>query len=99
MMGRIGLRFTRYAPRPTYILMPITRLTNLSWQASFSSEKFRKYHEHMQLFMLLYVEGSSYIDAEDDKWNIYTLCVHSFLKIYLGALVINLTLLFLDTSA
>ncbi|GAB5588337.1 histone acetyltransferase 1 [Umbelopsis nana] len=43
------------------------------YKASFSSEKFRKYHEHIQLFMLLYVEGSSYIDAEDDKWNIYTL--------------------------
>lgn len=36
------------------------------------SEKFRKYHDRMQLFMLLYVEGSSYIDSEDDKWNIYT---------------------------
>ncbi|KAI8580779.1 hypothetical protein K450DRAFT_235937 [Umbelopsis ramanniana AG] len=43
------------------------------YKSSFSSEKFRTYHERMQLFMLLYVEGSSYIDSEDDKWSIYTI--------------------------
>ncbi|KAG2184807.1 hypothetical protein INT43_000720 [Umbelopsis isabellina] len=43
------------------------------YKSSFSSEKFRKYHERMQFFMLMFVEGSSYIDSEDEKWDIYTI--------------------------
>lgn len=27
----------------------------------------------MQLFVLLFIEGSSYIDADDEKWEIYTI--------------------------
>lgn len=41
-------------------------------QNSFSNAKFREYHSHMQLFVLLFIEGSSYIEDDDEKWEIYT---------------------------
>lgn len=41
------------------------------YKSSFSSAKFREYHSRMQLFVLLFIEGSSFID-DDDKWEIYT---------------------------
>ncbi|CDH48914.1 histone acetyltransferase type b catalyticsubunit [Lichtheimia corymbifera JMRC:FSU:9682] len=43
------------------------------YKASFSNPKFREYHQRMQLFVLLYIEGSSYIEDDDEKWEIYTI--------------------------
>ncbi|OBZ83912.1 Histone acetyltransferase type B catalytic subunit [Choanephora cucurbitarum] len=43
------------------------------YKNSFSSEKFKAYHARMQLFVLLFIEGSSYIESDDEKWEIYTL--------------------------
>ncbi|KAL0089573.1 DNA-binding transcription regulator [Phycomyces blakesleeanus] len=42
------------------------------YRTTFSNTKFRSYHDRMQLFALLFIEGSSYIDNEDEKWEIYT---------------------------
>lgn len=42
------------------------------YKTSFSSAKFREYHSRMQLFVLLFIEGSSFIEDDDDKWEIYT---------------------------
>ncbi|KAG2214276.1 hypothetical protein INT47_000832 [Mucor saturninus] len=42
------------------------------YKSSFSSAKFREYHSRMQLFVLLFIEGSSFIEDDDDKWEIYT---------------------------
>ncbi|KAK4510365.1 Up in starvation [Mucor velutinosus] len=39
---------------------------------SFSNAKFREYHSRMQLFVLFFIEGSSYIEDDDEKWEIYT---------------------------
>ncbi|KIP10311.1 hypothetical protein PHLGIDRAFT_65891 [Phlebiopsis gigantea 11061_1 CR5-6] len=37
------------------------------WHATFKTPGFREYHERMQLFIILYIEGGSYID-EDNAW-------------------------------
>lgn len=42
------------------------------YKSSFASDKFREYHSRLQLFVLLFIEGSSYIEDEDEKWEIYT---------------------------
>lgn len=41
-------------------------------QNSFTNAKSREYHSRMQLFVLLFIEGSSYIEDDDEKWEIYT---------------------------
>lgn len=41
------------------------------YKCSFASAKFREYHSRMQLFVLLFIEGSSYIEDDDEKWEIY----------------------------
>ncbi|CAO3626038.1 unnamed protein product [Cunninghamella blakesleeana] len=43
------------------------------YKSSFENPKFRDYHRRMQLFVLLFIEGSSYIEEDDEKWEIYTL--------------------------
>jgi histone acetyltransferase 1 len=42
------------------------------YKSSFSSAKFREYHSRLQVFVLLFIEGSSYIEDDDEKWEIYT---------------------------
>ncbi|KAG2224983.1 hypothetical protein INT45_000104 [Circinella minor] len=42
------------------------------YRTSFINEKFKKYHRRMQFFVLLLIEGSSYIEENDEKWEIYT---------------------------
>ncbi|KAI8993395.1 acyl-CoA N-acyltransferase [Pilobolus umbonatus] len=42
------------------------------YKSSFSDLKFRDYHQRMQLFALVFIDGSSYIDDTDVKWEIYT---------------------------
>lgn len=43
------------------------------WQTTFDTPGFREYHRRMQIFVLLYIEGGSYIDEEDDRWEFVTL--------------------------
>ncbi|CEP13354.1 hypothetical protein [Parasitella parasitica] len=42
------------------------------YKNSFSNAKFRDYHSRMQLLALFFIEGSSYIEDDDEKWEIYT---------------------------
>ncbi|KAI9499197.1 acyl-CoA N-acyltransferase [Zychaea mexicana] len=41
------------------------------YRASFADERFKQYHRRMQFFVLLFIEGSSYIEEDDEKWEIY----------------------------
>lgn len=38
---------------------------------------FREYHRRMQLFVLLYIEGGSYIVEDEDNWEFVVLYVTS----------------------
>ncbi|PPQ67652.1 hypothetical protein CVT25_012680 [Psilocybe cyanescens] len=38
------------------------------YHATWDSPGFREYHRRMQLFILLYIEGGSYINEEEDTW-------------------------------
>ncbi|KAL1918178.1 uncharacterized protein VTP21DRAFT_3444 [Calcarisporiella thermophila] len=40
------------------------------FKASFVTPRFKAYHRRLQIFMLLFVEGASYIDEEDERWEI-----------------------------
>ncbi|KAI5831336.1 histone acetyltransferase type B [Schizophyllum commune Tattone D] len=42
--------------------------------ASWSTPGFREYHRLMQLFILLYIEGGSYINEDEDTWEFVVLC-------------------------
>ncbi|KAI7862154.1 acyl-CoA N-acyltransferase [Spinellus fusiger] len=42
------------------------------YKSSFTNEKFKMYHERIQIFSLFFIEGSSYIESDDEKWEIYT---------------------------
>lgn len=42
-------------------------------QATWDTPGFREYHRKMQLFILLYIEGGSYINEEEDTWEFVVL--------------------------
>lgn len=42
-------------------------------QTRFDTPKFREYHRRMQIFVLLFIEGGSYIDEDDERWELVTL--------------------------
>lgn len=42
-------------------------------QTRFDTKGFKEYHRRMQIFVLLYIEGGSYIDEDDDRWEFVTL--------------------------
>lgn len=44
-------------------------------QANWETPGFREYHRRMQLFVLLYIEGGSYIQEDEEKWEFVVLCV------------------------
>lgn len=44
-------------------------------QSTWHTEGFREYHRKMQLFILLYIEGGSYINEEEDTWEFVVLYV------------------------
>ena len=41
------------------------------YRAHSSTPGFSKYHENMQTFLLLFIDGASYIDFDDDKWDFF----------------------------
>jgi len=43
------------------------------YKADWSTPGFKEYHRRMQVFLLLYIEGASYIDEEDPRWEFLTL--------------------------
>lgn len=44
-----------------------------SLQATWSTPGFRDYHRRMQLFILLFIEGGSYVHEDEDAWEFYVL--------------------------
>ena len=44
-------------------------------QSTWDTPGMREYHRRMQLFILLYIEGGSYINEADDAWEFVILCV------------------------
>ncbi|WFD19955.1 histone acetyltransferase [Malassezia caprae] len=43
------------------------------FRATFDTPGFREWHERVQIFALLFIEGASYIDDDDSRWEFYTL--------------------------
>ncbi|KAG2020734.1 histone acetyltransferase type B catalytic subunit [Coprinopsis cinerea AmutBmut pab1-1] len=43
------------------------------YHATWDTPGFREYHRRMQLFILLYIEGGSYINEEEDTWEFMVL--------------------------
>lgn len=43
------------------------------YHATWNTLGFREYHRRMQLFILLYIEGGSYINEEEDSWEFVVL--------------------------
>ncbi|KAI0759471.1 acyl-CoA N-acyltransferase [Irpex lacteus] len=43
------------------------------YHSTWDTEGFREYHRKMQLFILLYIEGGSYIQEEEDTWEFMVL--------------------------
>ncbi|SAL96284.1 hypothetical protein [Absidia glauca] len=43
------------------------------YKCSLKDPRFREYHRRMQFFVLLFIEGSSYIEEDDDKWEFFVL--------------------------
>ncbi|TFK34824.1 acyl-CoA N-acyltransferase [Crucibulum laeve] len=44
------------------------------YHTNWETAGFREYHRRMQLFILLYIEGGSYINEEEDSWEFVVLC-------------------------
>ncbi|BGP37916.1 histone acetyltransferase 1 [Rhodotorula kratochvilovae] len=44
-----------------------------AYWSNWDTPGFREYHRRMQIFVLLYIEGASYIDEEDGRWEFVTL--------------------------
>jgi hypothetical protein len=50
-------------------------VTYEAYWSNWDTPGFKEYHRRMQIFVLLYIEGASYIDEEDGRWEFVTLCV------------------------
>ena len=44
-----------------------------AYWSNWDTPGFKEYHRRMQIFALLYIEGASYIDEEDGRWEFVTL--------------------------
>ncbi|GAA5848528.1 hypothetical protein JCM8547_004540 [Rhodosporidiobolus lusitaniae] len=44
-----------------------------AYWSNWDTPGFKEYHRRMQIFVLLYIEGASYIDEEDGRWEFVTL--------------------------
>ncbi|KAF8626361.1 hypothetical protein AX15_005012 [Amanita polypyramis BW_CC] len=44
-----------------------------AYHATWSTPGFKEYHRRLQLFVLLYIEGGSYINDEEDSWEFMVL--------------------------
>jgi histone acetyltransferase 1 len=38
------------------------------WHCKFDTPGFREFHRRAQVFILLYIEGGSYIQEDEDQW-------------------------------
>lgn len=44
-----------------------------AFSTRFNTPGWKDYHRRMQIFVLLFIEGGSYVDEEDDRWEFVTL--------------------------
>jgi histone acetyltransferase 1 len=44
-----------------------------AYSTRFDTPGWKDYHRRMQIFVLFFIEGGSYIDEEDDRWEFVTL--------------------------
>lgn len=61
-----------------------------AYWSNWDTPGFKEYHRRMQIFVLLYIEGASYIDEEDGRWEFVTLCVDRFILAQAAWLVLSL---------
>ncbi|KAK9455397.1 acyl-CoA N-acyltransferase [Dipodascopsis uninucleata] len=52
------------------------------WRAPITDTDQLKLHRRMQIFVLFFIEGGSYIDEADDRWRIYSLYEKSAIGVY-----------------
>ncbi|XP_058803109.1 histone acetyltransferase type B catalytic subunit [Phymastichus coffea] len=43
------------------------------YKADMSYKKFKEYHQHLQTFLLWYVDAASFIDIDDDQWHYFNM--------------------------
>ena len=46
------------------------------YQNNLTTPRFKDYHRRLQLFLIWFIEGSSYIEEDDDKWEIILMYLH-----------------------
>lgn len=44
-------------------------------QADITCPGFQEYHEHLQTFLMWFIETASFIDADDDRWDFFLMLV------------------------
>lgn len=47
-----------------------------AYAATWETPGFVEYHRRMQIFLLLFIEGGSYIGEDDSRWEFLVLCVY-----------------------
>lgn len=62
----------------------------LDEQCTWDTPGFREYHRRMQLFILLYIEGGSYVNETEEGWEFAVLCVPPPPPLWCGALTAGL---------
>ena len=43
------------------------------YQSTTSDQGFKDYHEHLQFWIMFYIDAASYIDIDDDRWIFFSL--------------------------
>ncbi|WVN85811.1 histone acetyltransferase type B catalytic subunit [Cryptococcus depauperatus CBS 7841] len=64
--GKRGDRTTELGNKEDAVLFEI-------YKANWNTPGFREYHRRMQLFILLFIEGGSYVHEDEDAWEFITL--------------------------
>lgn len=57
-----------------HVRIPRPRVAQASlFQSTWDTPGFKEYHRRLQLFVLLYIEGGSYINEDEDAWEFMVL--------------------------
>lgn len=67
--GEDAVEFEMY-----HVRIPRPRVAQASlFQSTWDTPGFKEYHRRLQLFVLLYIEGGSYINEDEDAWEFMVL--------------------------
>lgn len=73
-MHRVDIDHTSFKPMGTKMgQYELHDCTYEFYHCTLSTSRFKQYHRRLQLFLMWFIEGSSYIDEDDDKWEILLL--------------------------